>query len=565
MSSIYGPETGDTVFPDLMSILDVYRGKIPQPHRRGWSQRDAILITYPDQVQQPGLPPLKSLGQFCADHLADTVSGIHILPFFPWSSDDGFSVMDYETVAPQYGTWTDVSLLGERFHLMFDAVINHASAESSWFQRFLEDAPEFREYFIEVKGDPDLSAVVRPRALPLLTEFESASGKRKIWTTFSADQVDLNYHNPRVLRRALDVLLYYVSQGAEFIRLDAIAYLWKEVGTSCVSLPETHRLVKLMRAVLDEVAPHVMLVTETNVPNLENLSYFGDGSDEAQLVYNFPLPPLVLHALQTGQASTLSQWAATLQLPSRNVAFLNFLASHDGIGLNPLRGILPESEILAMAQRAQAAGGFISNKTNPNGTESPYEVNANYFDALDAGTSALEMQRKIDRFITAHAILLGFAGVPAIYFHSMFGSCGWPESVRETGKYRAINRQKLSRIELETQLSDPLSFRGRIFRRLSHLLKVRADQPCFSPDVPQRIIPSPPEVLLLLRERGDTGSGLLCVHNVGREPQQLVLNLAGSALESAQSLHDLISGRQFNGNRPIRLQLEPYQSLWLSS
>ena len=307
---------------------------------------------------------------------------------------------------------------------MFDAVINHASAEGGWFQSYLRGEPDYKDHFIEVRGDPDLSAVVRPRALPLLTKFDTPHGSKMLWTTFSADQVDLNYHNPRVLLDVLDILLFYASQGAEFIRLDAIAYLWKEVGTSCINLPQTHWVVQLLRAVLDEIAPHVMLITETNVPNLENLSYFGDGSNEAQLVYNFPLPPLVLHALQTGEAGVLSKWASGLELPSHKVTFLNFLASHDGIGLNPVRGILRESEIVALAQRVQASGGFVSNKSNANGSVSPYELNINYFDALNAAEHAEELPVQIDRFVTAHAILLAFMGVPAIYFHSLFGSRG---------------------------------------------------------------------------------------------------------------------------------------------
>ena len=454
LSQLYGPETGESTVRDVEAIVSKYRGQIPGPRRRGLSERDSILITYADQVQEPGRAPLASLAEFCAKYLDGAVSGVHILPFFPWSSDDGFSVIDYKKVAPQYGDWSDVRGLGQEFRLMFDAVINHASAEGGWFQSYLQGEPAYKDHFIEVRGNPDLSAVVRPRALPLLTKFDTPHGSRMLWTTFSADQVDLNYHNPRVLLDVLDILLFYASQGAEFIRLDAIAYLWKEVGTSCINLPQTHWVVQLLRAVLDEIAPHVMLITETNVPNLENLSYFGDGSNEAQLVYNFPLPPLVLHALQTGEAGVLSKWASGLELPSDKVTFLNFLASHDGIGLNPVRGILRESEIVALAQRVQASGGFVSNKTNANGSVSPYELNINYFDALNAAEEAVDLRVQIDRFVTAHAILLAFMGVPAIYFHSLFGSQGWLEGVKQTGKSRSINREKLQRDELERELGD---------------------------------------------------------------------------------------------------------------
>ena len=305
LSQIYGDEINASLSGRLEAILAKYRSQLPQPRAPGLTERDAILITYPDQVQEEDRPALQVLAEFCETHLTGIVSGIHVLPFYPWSSDDGFSVTDYRAVAPEYGDWADIRRIGEHFRLMFDAVINHASVGGTWFRGFLKGDPAYGKYFIEIEGEPDLSAVVRPRALPLLTHLKNSSGEKTVWTTFSADQADLNYCNPDVLLNVMDVLLFYVSQGAEFIRLDAIAYLWKEIGTACIHLPQTHAIVQLIRAVLDEVAPHVMLITETNVPHAENLSYFGNGNNEAQMVYNFSLPPLVLHAFQTGSTEAL--------------------------------------------------------------------------------------------------------------------------------------------------------------------------------------------------------------------------------------------------------------------
>jgi sucrose phosphorylase len=313
------------------------------------SERDALVIAYGDHVREPGVAPLRSLNRLLDRHAGGLISGVHVLPFFPSSSDDGFSVIDYRRVEPSLGSWDDISALGRDFQLMFDGVFNHASAESDWFRRFLREDPEYQDWFITVEGNPDLSKVVRPRTLPLLTSFETASGPKKVWTTFSADQVDLNVKNPDVLLALFDVLLAYVKRGAGLIRLDAIAYLWKEIGTSCIHLPQTHRVVQLMRAVLDQVAPDVMLVTETNVPHRDNISYFGDGTDEAQLVYNFALPPLVLHSLVSGNAEALTRWAGTLKLATTKVTFLNFLASHDGIGVTPVRGILSRGRSVGSA------------------------------------------------------------------------------------------------------------------------------------------------------------------------------------------------------------------------
>ncbi len=565
LSNIYGPETADSVLAELIPILDKYGPRLAEPRRTGLSERDAILITYPDQVQEPGRPPLESLGGFCQEHVGGLISGVHVLPFYPWSSDDGFSVVNYEQVAPQYGTWSDIERLGHNFRLMLDAVINHASAESDWFKAYASEQAQYRDFFIEVRGHPDLSEVVRPRALPLLTEFRIGGEPRRLWTTFSADQVDLNYQNPKVLLCILEILLFYASQGAQFIRLDAIAYLWKQPGTTCISLPQTHWIVQLMRAVLDEAAPHVMLITETNVPNIENLTYFGDGTNEAQLVYNFPLPPLVLHALQTGSAGTLSRWAAGLSLPSERVTFLNFLASHDGIGLNPVRGILKDGEIGALAERVRKGGGFISTKTNANGTQSAYELNINYFDALDCGEPAVSEELQVRRFLTAHAILLAFQGVPAIYFHSLFGSRGWPAGVVETGKYRAINREKLRRTELESELVNPASRRARVYAGLSQLLRARASQPSFAPEMPQRVLAAPDSIFAVVRGPIEAQTALACIHNVCAETVTAELDIPDTLFGNVARLQDLISGRKVPGGSPLRLKLEPYESLWLKA
>ena len=306
--------------------------------------------------------------------MADTIGGVHLLPFFPFSSDDGFSVTDFWKVDPRLGTWNDVALLGKNFRLMFDGVINHVSRESEWFQAFVRGEPPFTDYFICADPNADLSQVTRPRTSPLLTPVKTTRGTKHVWTTFSADQIDLNYKNPEVLLKIIELLLFYAEQGAEVIRLDAIAYLWKEPGTTCIHLPQTHRVVKLFRSVFDQVAPGVILITETNVPHADNVSYFGNGTDEAQMVYNFALPPLVLHTFHTGNAQRLTNWAATLTTPSRSTTFFNFIASHDGIGVMPARGLLSESEIHELVRRTLAHGGKVSSKSNPDGSESRVRI-----------------------------------------------------------------------------------------------------------------------------------------------------------------------------------------------
>jgi sucrose phosphorylase len=540
LARIYGSHLAARLAPNLQALVDKYRGLITAPAELSLSERDSILITYGDQVGEAGRPYLQTLAEFCEAKCKGVISGIHILPFYPSSSDDGFSVMDYRAVDPALGSWQDIERMGRSFRLMVDCVINHASVQGDWFQAFLREETPYRDYFLTVDGSPDLSHVVRPRTAPLLTEFQTSSGSRHVWTTFSADQADLNFHNPDILFEMLDILLFYAQREAQFIRLDAIAYLWKELGTPCINLPQTHAIVQLLRAVLDQAAPHVRLITETNIPQADNLSYFGDGMNEAQLVYNFALPPLVLHTLRTGDSSILSAWASALDLPSERTTFFNFLASHDGIGLNPVRGILSSPEIDALVDQTLAHGGLISYKHDPDGSQSPYELNINYFDALSDPIAIEPLELQVSRFMAAQAIMLSLLGVPGIYFHSLFGSRNWKEGSQIKKYNRAINREKLARLDLERLLADPASLRSKVFRRYSQLLARHSSSPAFNPNGLQKILDAGRSVFAVLRTSPDGAQKVLCLQNITARTQTV-------------SLHNGIS------------MLNPYQTLWLPS
>ncbi len=532
LMAIYDPTQAVLAEARLRSLLEKYHRRIRTPADSSLSERDSILITYGDQVRDRRQAPLQSLAEFCEKYIGEIISGIHILPFFPFSSDDGFSVKDFRSVDPSLGDWQDIWRLSRSFRLMFDLVINHASAQGDWFQAYLRDEAPYKDYFLDVEGDADLTRVIRPRALPLLTEFKSASGTRRVWTTFSADQVDLNFHQPDVLLEMIAILLFYAEKGAQFIRLDAIAYLWKEIGTTCLHLPQTHAIIQLLRAVLDEAAPHVRLITETNVPHYENISYFGDGRNEAHLVYNFALPPLVLHTIRTGDASILSQWAAGLDLPSDQTTFFNFLASHDGIGLNPARGILSPGEIDAMVEQTLLHGGQISYKQNEDGTQTPYEMNINYFDALSDPASNELQDLQVARFMAAQAIMLSLRGIPGIYFHSLFGSRSWQDGLEQTGQKRSINREKLNMHSIQTDLGDPGSLRSQVFNRYKTLLMQRSGSPAFHPNGGQRILDFGKRVLAILRSSPDNKTSYLCLQNVTSKKQ----HAAGYTLEAYQTL-----------------------------
>lgn len=585
LAFLYGAAQAGPIWDQLATLLEDVLGCNPNlSDALPLTERDAILITYGDQFQDRGpdgklhAPPLQTLRQVLIQILDKPVSGVHILPFFPYSSDDGFSVIDYTKVNPEVGTWPDVERLGQDFRLMFDAVINHISRQSDWFQRFLAGDPAYADWFITVEPGTDLSQVVRPRALPLLTPVQDTGpgttpSEKLVWTTFSDDQVDLNFANPAVLLRVIEVLLFYVEKGAQLIRLDAIAYLWKEIGTPCIHLEQTHRVIKLLRCVLDAVAPGVLLITETNVPHEENISYFGTcepetgRTDEAQLVYQFPLAPLVMHSILSGNAQVLSRWAAGLETPSAQATFFNFTASHDGIGLMPARGLLSEGKFQNLIDTTQAHGGRVSYKANPDGTQSVYELNISYFDALSDPVADEPVRTQVDRFVVSQAIMLALAGVPGIYVHSLIGSRSWQRGVAQTGRNRTINREKLDRAELERDLADPASLRHQVFAAYRRLLQTRAAQPAFHPYGEQRVLTLNEAVFSLLRTAPDGNSHVLCLHNVSDQVRSVHLLPNELGLPAGDWL-DLVSGEvqaasKGSGQDGWDLSLPPYAVRWI--
>ena len=555
LAYIYGEDNSLELLTLIKEKIDTFwkvNGEPADKNRAVFNEKDVVLITYGDNVQEKGKVGIRTLHEFLADRVKDVISRVHILPFFPYSSDDGFSVIDYLQVADWMGDWDDVARMNEDFQLMFDMVVNHVSVKSEWFKGFLGNDARFSDYFTVVDPDTDLSAVFRPRALPLLTAFEKADGETvHVWTTFSEDQVDLNFASTRLMMEIVDVMLSYVASGAEYIRLDAIAFIWKEIGTNCLHLPKTHRIVQLMRHILDVVSPNVVIVSETNVPHAENISYFGDGHNEAQMVYNFSLPPLVLHSMQQENSKALTAWAEGLEQVSETTTFFNFLASHDGVGLMPARGLLTRDEINAMAKRVEESGGLVSYKTNSDGSLAPYELNINFLTAL--GETG-DVKEQAQRFLASQSIMLVLQGVPGIYFHSLFGSENWREGVEETGQNRTINREKPERSRLEAELDDETHLRHYVFDGYAKMLNARQNERAFSPLAEQKILNLGEKIFAVLR--GDGDDRVLCVVNVSGEPIGIKLNDELGGLTT-----DLLS--DFNRIDNGRLSLNAYQIIWL--
>jgi len=555
LARLYGDDCAGDLLERLHFLVGRYGVQFDvADFRTQWDEKDVLLITYGDNIHRSAEAPLRTLSRFCKQYLEGLFSTIHILPFYPWSSDDGFSVIDYREVDSNLGSWEDVSELGRNFDLMFDLVLNHCSAQSTWFGDFLVGIEPARHYFLEYDSKEDLSHVVRPRTSPLLTPATTREGLTHVWTTFSPDQVDLNWKNPDVLFEFLDILMLYLSKGCRMLRLDAVAFLWKKIGTDCLHLPETHEVVKLLRDFLEIVAPHAVLLTETNVPHEENISYFGNGSNEAHMVYQFSLPPLLLHGLLNGTAKHISDWASKLPFPSNECTFLNFTASHDGIGVRPLQGLLSVSEIEELVEKVESRGGLISWKNNSDGSRSPYELNITLVSALSEPN---DESLGVERFLCSQAVALAMKGIPAVYIHSITGTQNYKDGVEATGRNRTINRLKWQEEELLHILEDRESMQSTIFYRYSDMLRRRSEHLAFHPSSRQEILSLNDMVFGFIREDLTSGERITCLFNFSASEQSVKSSAVGGNISRV----DLLTGSKIEAGEDIPLR--PYQALWL--
>ena len=562
VKEIYGVEDVDEITDELMEAAKMSEHASPPAHVKSkWDQSDVMMITYGDSIKKEGRPPLRELNNFMVSQLKNTMSGVHILPFNPYSSDDGFSVIDYTTVNPELGSWDHITALGNEFSVMADLVINHCSRESLWFKNYEKNKAPGRGYFINGLEFEDLSQVVRPRSTPLLTEIHAVDGVKQVWCTFGEDQVDLNYRNPDVLLEIVRIIRQYVEQGIHFFRLDAIAFLWKESGTSCVHLPQTHELIKLLRLVIENLDPSAVIITETNVPNRENLSYFGN-DNEAHLIYNFSLPPLLLYSILSGDCKHLKTWMTSMPPARSGRAYLNFIASHDGIGLRPAEGLLSPRELDGLIENIRESGGEISMRRTPQGDLTPYEANISLYSAMERPIGGEVDDFQMARFICAHTIMLALEGLPAIYIHSLLGTENNREGMAHSGRARTINRYHWEADDLYAALDDDGRHHKAVFTEMKRLIQIRIAQDAFHPNATQYTLHFSDQIFAFWRESLDRKQSLFALHNVSSERQ--TIPLVELNLIATEAWVDLISGFVYE-DLAGQIVLEPYACVWISN
>lgn len=561
------------IYPDLDAailsslIIDAFWPDDTHPRKRGrvrgntlWSEHDALVITYGNSIIDGAHKPLDLLNDFLHRYLRGALNSVHILPFFPYTSDDGFAVSDFRAVNPQLGDWADINRIARDFKLMSDLVLNHVSSQGTWFNAYRQGQAPYDKFFYEASPDDDLSMVVRPRTTPLLQEVETAMGTRHVWCTFSHDQVDLDFRNPEVLLEIIRIIRLHVDAGVRIIRLDAVAFVWKEPGTPSIHLPKTHAIVQLLRVLADFAAEPIVLLTETNVPKAENLSYFGQ-LNEAHWIYNFSLPPLILHAMLSGDAKSLSNWQRAMPPAPHGCAYLNFSASHDGIGMRPAEGLLPDEEIARMIQTVQETGGLASMRALPVGGTAVYELNTTFFSAMQR-TYKGDDGHQIARFVCSQTIVMSLEGIPAFYIHAMLATPNDLEGVIRRGMNRAINRHRWDYSDLQEKLADPGSDQAQVLAAMSDRLRLRSKQAAFHPNATNFTLAVDDRVFAVWRQALDRSQSIFALHNVSAE----TVDLPPRALNLIADEHwvDLLSGETLHPEED-GVTLAPYQCRWITN
>ena len=561
LTRLYPEHDLSAICDEIVSIMDFDDSLIEvHGHINLWDETDVIAITYGDSIVKPGEHSLDTLGRFLCANLDDVLSTVHILPFYPYSSDDGFAVINYSEVNHSLGDWDNITKLSKDFKIMADLVINHCSSRSLWFDNYKQGKTPGADYFIECDPATDLSEVVRPRTSPLLRPTDTLAGEKHVWCTFSHDQVDLNFRNPEVLLEFVRIIKLYLDKGVSVFRLDAVAFLWKQIGTPCINLLETHEVIRLLRLLIEHYDERALIITETNIPSRENLSYFGN-ANEAHLIYNFTLPPLLLYTMLTGDSSLLKHWLMSMPPAQNGTTYFNFIASHDGIGLRPVEGILPDDEVDRLASLMQSFGGDVSWRAMPDGGHRPYELNISLIDALK-GTFDGKDDYQLERYVCAHAIMLALEGMPAFYIHSLFATGNDKEKYERTSNKRAINRHNWDYDALIQALQDDDSLHHHVFKRLTSIIEVRKAQRAFHPNATQFTMHFEQSLFAFWRQSQDRSQSIFCIFNVTNVEQNFALKDVN--LVELDNWHDLISGHRYTDPRET-VTLRPYEFVWITN
>ena len=533
-----------------------YFNKKKSKKKKKISEKTIVVICYGDSVYSEKKKSIKVFQSFFQKRLKNYFNTIHFLPFYPSSSDSGFAVKDHFKVENKLGSWSDIKSISRSNDVMADMVINHSSARGLWFKNFLKKKEPGKDYFFTVGPKFNISKVVRPRDHKLLKKIKIFKRPEYLWRTFSPDQIDLNFKNPSVLIEFIKIMIHLINNGVTIFRLDAIAYLWKENKTKCINLKQTHQIIKLLRIIINLLNIQTTIITETNLPEKENLSYFGK-SDEANWIYNFSLPPLLVHAFLFENSSYLNKWSKNLPNTKNGNSYLNFIASHDGIGIRPTEGLFNEKTLKNFLKRLKKNGSKFSYRKIQNKTKKVYEANITIFDALKKSDYDKKGKFYLERYVSAHAVMISFEGIPAIYFNSIFGTSNDETKFIITGNNRDINRYKWNYKNISKKLDNKNSKQSIFYNKISNLLRVRKKQKAFHPNASRQNINLGSKFFSFKRVSIDKGQTIICITNLSSKIQKTQIDNA------YYSWNNLIGPKIETKNK--LLILKPFETIWLSN
>lgn len=540
---------------EIIEIIKNFNKKNSK-RKKNISEKTSLIICYGDSIYSNKKKSIKVFKTFFQKKLEKYFNTIHFLPFYPSSSDSGFSVKDHYKIDNKLGNWSDIKKISKSNDIMADMVINHSSARGLWFRNFLKSKKPGKDYFLTVDSKFDTSKVIRPRDHKLLKGINIFNKKEYLWRTFSEDQIDLDFKNPSVLLRFIKIMIYLIQNGVTILRLDAIAYLWKENSTKCINLKQTHEIIKLFRIIINLLNVQTIIITETNLPEKENLSYFGK-NNEANWIYNFSLPPLLIHAFLFENSSYLNKWSENLPNTKYGNSYLNFIGSHDGIGIRPTEGIFNKKTLKNFIKRLKKNGSKFSFRKVQNKSKKVYEANITVFDALKKSDYDLKGKFFLERYISAHSIIISFEGIPALYLNSLFGKSNDEAKYIITGNNRDINRYKWNYKNISKKLDNKNSKQSIVYKKISNLLRVRRKQKAFHPNASRHNINLGSNFFSFKRVSIDKNQTIICITNLSSKIQKTHLN------KIYHSWNNLIGSKIEIKNK--FLILKPFETIWLSN
>ena len=460
------------------------------------------LITYANRL---GGNRLEDLQRLLDGPLKGLLGGVHILPFFypVDGADAGFDPIDHSIVDPQVGTWTDIEALSDTLEVTADLIVNHISSKSRQFQDYLQNGANspysgmflaFGSVFPNGATEAELLRIYRPRPGLPFTTISLANGQRSIlWTTFTSEQIDLNVRDPQGDAYWKALLQTFQEHGIKTVRLDAAGYAIKKPGTRCFMIPETFEFIEELTQYARSLGLQVLVEIHAHYRKQIEIAH------QVDRVYDFALPPLILHALFNKTARHLKAWLA---ISPRNA--VTVLDTHDGIGVidigaafeadgSELPGLIPSHELDQLVETIHENSGGQSRSATGHAASNLdlYQVNCTYYDALG---------RNDRDYLMARAIQFFAPGIPQVYYVGLLAGINDMERLADTKVGREINRHYYDWDEAQAALSKP------VVHELLKLIRFRNEHPAFQGTFSLLTCAEP---LLLMRwEKGETWAEL---------------------------------------------------------